>query len=695
VPKPISAIYVHFLDWYHFRRAREENGQDPKVIEEEAKLALRFAMIFSDRVVVPASSVFEGNICLKLIRDHEPFNSGGILQVASPDGSLREHLERKQASYDWSSPRGLMNAYRRFRTGAPRFIKKQQPTTPSLVEHWLSVPDRTDLTTFLKEGSSEQAKKELKAIWTEVPQLLGNQAFVPSHIEELFAQRNIHLGSRTTLHEIIEPAYVGSYAQEFGLSLVTDLVVLEPPFKFGVSNRPSLSYSKVLQRLVGLNLDVAIKTASPEALWRVSRLRQWDALATRILADDTSTSMDELADVVRRRLMEAMDESHREPPDFGYSTDRSVLTRPTESSTQNGLNSEKAVKSMLEKPEIFAAIVCAVEVEFTALRKVLPPGRNLRDDEHEYEAYIGNNSDAVLVSKLANKGPMDAAAETTRIILKYNPSVLLLVGVTGGFTAKHRNLGDLIIADQVIAYEAAKIKDNGVEFRPEAFRASNTLVVQANNVIRSGSWRTKITVARPVSTTGQPEVHVGPVLSGGKVVASTTFLQQFRDLWTTIAGVEMEGAGSALAVYRSDAQPEFLMIKGICDWADKDKADGWQPYAADVAAAFAVTLVMDLVTRSGTRPGKPTLKQSAPLMPDERLAIYDRIDTDWQRLADYFTVSEAERRRFERGREIQGLWQYLNRRKALVTLPAALVAIGRRDIIDSYPDLAAQLENEP
>jgi nucleoside phosphorylase len=697
VPKPISAIYVHFLDWYHFRRAREENGQNPKVIEEEAKLALRFAMIFSDRVVVPASSFFEGNICLKLIREHEPFRSGGILQVASPDGSLREHLERKQASYNWSSPRGLMNAYRRFRTGAPRFIKKQQPTTPSLVEHWLSVPDRTDLTTFLKEGSSEQAKQELKAIWNEVPQLLGNQAFVPSHIEEIFARRSIYFGSRTTLHEIIEPAYVGSYAQEFGLSLVTDLVVLEPPFKFGVSNRPSLSYSKVLQRLVGLNLDVAIKTASAEALWRASRLSEWDELATRILADDTSASMNELPNVVRRRLMEEIEETHREPPDFGYSTgptNRSALTQPAQSSTTNGPSTARAVNSMPKKLEIFAAIICAVEVEFGALRDLLPPSGGLRDNGNEYEAYLPGSKDVVMVSLLPKKGNNSSAVETTRILLQYQPAVLFLVGITGGFDGDRR-LGDVIVADQVIAYEAAKVKDQTIEYRPEAYRASVALVAAAANTARSGAWRDRITVARPKSKHLQPEVHVATVLSGEKVVASKKFLTEFKDLWTTIAGVEMEGAGAALAAYRNEAQPEFLMVKGICDWADKDKDDGWQGYAADVAGAFVITLLRGLVDGDNPRPNRPAPPNTERLSDAERLDIYERIGEDWNRLADYFDVRASDRSSFPAGRGPQALWQYLKQRDELARLPQALIAIRREDIVRRFPDLAARLENEP
>jgi len=33
------------------------------------------------------------------------------------------------------------------------------------------------------------------------------------------------------------------------------------------------------------------------------------------------------------------------------------------------------------------------------------------------------------------------------------------------------------------------------------------------------------------------------------------------------------------------------MVKGICDWANPDKNDKWQKYAAEVAAVFVVQLL--------------------------------------------------------------------------------------------------------
>jgi hypothetical protein len=62
------------------------------------------------------------------------------------------------------------------------------------------------------------------------------------------------------------------------------------------------------------------------------------------------------------------------------------------------------------------------------------------------------------------------------------------------------------------------------------------------------------------------------------------------------------GAGVGFAQYRSGAQPEFLMIKAICDWADTNKNDKWQEYAAHSSAAFAVLLLEDIAKMAGAAP---------------------------------------------------------------------------------------------
>jgi hypothetical protein len=219
--------------------------------------------------------------------------------------------------------------------------------------------------------------------------------------------------------------------------------------------------------------------------------------------------------------------------------------------------------------------------------------------------------------------------------------------------------------------------------------------IHAPTSTRGREWIARVSVARPASDKTEPEVHFGSVLSGEKVVASADFLKDFRDVWTTVAGIEMEAAGTALAVHRSETQPQFLMVKGICDFADEDKADGWQAYAADAAGAFVVQLLAGMAADDNWEGSQPARPSAARLTPEERSQLLQRIGPDWKKLADHFDVSASDRDTFDRGREPKELWDWLNRRKWLMSLPSALLACGRQDIIENYPDLAARLSQEP
>ena len=86
-----------------------------------------------------------------------------------------------------------------------------------------------------------------------------------------------------------------------------------------------------------------------------------------------------------------------------------------------------------------------------------------------------------------------------------------------------------------------------------------------------------------------PRVHVGPVLSGDKVLAENAAVTDLRQHWPKAVGVEMEAVGVALVAYTGG--PAFLMIRAASDFADEDKNDDWRRYAAAAAAEFALAVL--------------------------------------------------------------------------------------------------------
>jgi len=204
--------------------------------------------------------------------------------------------------------------------------------------------------------------------------------------------------------------------------------------------------------------------------------------------------------------------------------------------------------------------------------------------------------DVALVS-LIGMGRVDAATATSDAIRRWTPLYVVLVGIAGGVAARGAELGDVLLADQYVDYELQKKLDAHEEFRFAAHRADPRLLGEARNL--SPEWRLTTKVSRP--SEGAPHVHVGPIASGDKVIASREYLEKLRLHYPLLVGVEMEAAGAASAAFQAASRPGFFMVRAVSDLADPEKSSArvkeWRLYACDVAAAFFSALI-----RSGPIP---------------------------------------------------------------------------------------------
>ena len=192
-------------------------------------------------------------------------------------------------------------------------------------------------------------------------------------------------------------------------------------------------------------------------------------------------------------------------------------------------------------------------------------------------------------------------------------------------------------------------------------------------------------MSRPDKLLAPPAVHFGVVASGEKVIRSTDFLKSLVAPWSRLAAIEMEAFGVALAAYRAPTLPGMLMVKAISDWADPRKSDKWHAYAADAAASFLIALLR----RGPFKPrARPPARRRKPFNGRNKIDLCRRLAEDWRDLADYFDIPLHDRARFERGRECQGIWEWLEVRDKLEGLPDGLRYIGRDDlsaVLDANP----------
>jgi|GEM_PF-5146141 len=261
----------------------------------------------------------------------------------------------------------------------------------------------------------------------------------------------------------------------------------------------------------------------------------------------------------------------------------------------------KLVDKPVKKPRrLDFLLVTALPEERDALLARLPgfsrvPPR--RDDVHVYFSADVPTADGagvyrLVVMPLLGMGRVNAATATTEAIKRWRPRHVVVVGIAGGIAARNVALGDLLISEQVVDYELQKMTAAGIEVRWSVHKASRRLYAAALNVL-GDAWTERITIKKP--NAGPPRIHVGPIASGDKVVAVQSVLDEYRNVWPALIGVEMEAAGVASACFSAATQPEFFMVRGVSDLADEAKntaaTENLRAYACDVAASYVVELI--------------------------------------------------------------------------------------------------------
>jgi nucleoside phosphorylase len=261
-----------------------------------------------------------------------------------------------------------------------------------------------------------------------------------------------------------------------------------------------------------------------------------------------------------------------------------------------------------QSPPVDFAIVTALPIERDAVLRRLE-GREIVQDDFEpltyYRGYVtmpttGEHYELVVVM-LLGMGNNEAAVSTVRVIERWQPAYVIMVGIAGGVPGKVM-LGDVVVADFVHYYELAKRTLRGDRRRAQQFLSDRLLYGRAL-AYESSEWRSDIVVARPGSTQADvpfPKMHFGTIGSGEKVIADAKALSRLLDECPRLLAVAMEGAGVARAAAQQPHPPPFLEVRGICDYADEQKNDDWQLFAAEAAAAFTVGLLR-------SRPIPPTL----------------------------------------------------------------------------------------
>ncbi len=253
----------------------------------------------------------------------------------------------------------------------------------------------------------------------------------------------------------------------------------------------------------------------------------------------------------------------------------------------------------VQSPLIDFAFVTALPIERDALLRRLERSEVVQDDFEPLTYYRGHISIPatdeyyeVVIVMLLGMGNDEAAVSTVKVIERWQPAYVLMVGIAGGVPGKVA-LGDVVVSDFVYYYEPAKRTPRGEQHRPQQFLSDRLLYGRAL-AYEAGEWRSDIAIARPGATQADipyPKAYFGAIGSGEKVIADAGTISRLLKECSRLLAVAMEGAGVARAAAQQPHPPPFIEVRGICDYANEQKNDDWQPFAAEAAAAFTVGLL--------------------------------------------------------------------------------------------------------
>lgn len=233
----------------------------------------------------------------------------------------------------------------------------------------------------------------------------------------------------------------------------------------------------------------------------------------------------------------------------------------------------------------------------------------------------------VAVARPARMGIAQAAVAVSALAAYADMEAILLVGIAAGQPNLRSEeddvwLGDVVIGDRVVQYDhvkrtsAEKLIWRGDALAPPhsgLLKTAGELKGEMENPSGKWSWETLIEAAERSWSEGarpapdadphhtrrkyastihrrgpRPQLHIGAIASANMLLKDAAYRDQVHKEHRSIA-FEMEGAGVALAAH--ELNQSYILVRGICDYADRRKNDVWQKYAALAAAAVAKALI--------------------------------------------------------------------------------------------------------
>ncbi len=259
---------------------------------------------------------------------------------------------------------------------------------------------------------------------------------------------------------------------------------------------------------------------------------------------------------------------------------------------------KKEIKTMAETKtfDYYVALITVTQTEEAGLRYMYNDWKELvrdGDDQKYYETSFERDGEKlkVVTAKQSEMGMTAAGVLTTKMINTFKPKYVIMVGIAAGIAYKNdidQIYGDIVVPNVVWDYSSGKfvsehrgdVTFGGLGFipRPHFINTDETMLEA---------------VARAMeSTENECHIHIGPMACGTTVVANSEVIEkQVHSQYSNTAALDMESYAVMYATNASvSPKPKALVIKSVCDYANEEKSDQYQKFAAFTSAQFTKLL---------------------------------------------------------------------------------------------------------
>jgi tetratricopeptide (TPR) repeat protein/nucleoside phosphorylase len=199
-----------------------------------------------------------------------------------------------------------------------------------------------------------------------------------------------------------------------------------------------------------------------------------------------------------------------------------------------------------------------------------------------YLGILGCQTIVLTMCGMGTIGRDGSSLTVSDAIRTWNPKAIIAVGIAFGIDPDRQRIGDVLVSKTVGSYEPQRVQDDLIISRGVVAESGLHLF---NRFINVHGW----SFQRPDGSL--VELRAGQILSGDKLVDSLNFKQRLLERYPEAIGGEMEGAGLYAAAER--AKIEWIIVKGICDWADGNKDKQYQRFAAAAAISLVEHVLND------------------------------------------------------------------------------------------------------